>query len=191
MSAARPTRRRTANGKKRRLRTKAPAEPRSPPEPELETISSIEHRIQRERTIGERLAGLAVRAAGSMPFVVAHVLWFGAWSIVNLGLLPGVAPFDPFPFPFLTLVVSLEAIFLALLVLIAQNRISKEADQRALLDLQINLLAERESTKTLDILQRISGHLGLDDPARDEEANQLAAPTDVNELAEALPTKDS
>ncbi len=156
-------------------------------EPEVEELSNIESRIQRERTAGERLAGLAVRGAGSMPFVAFHVLWFAAWVVVNLGLLPGIAPFDPFPFAFLTLVVSLEAIFLSLLVLIAQNRITKEADRRALLDLEINLLAERESTKTLAILQRISDRLGLE-PDGDPEAERLAEPTNVEELAEAVET---
>ena len=79
---------------------------------------------------------------------------------------------------------DLEAIFLALLVLISQNRLSREADRRALLDFQINLLAERESTKSLAILRRIARRLGVDD--KDKEAEHLAASTNVAELAEAL-----
>ena len=64
----------------------------------------------------------------------------------NLGLIPGVEPFDPYPFELLTVIVSLEGIFLALLMLMAQSRMSREADKRALLDLRINLLAEQESS---------------------------------------------
>ncbi|HJS74311.1 MAG TPA: DUF1003 domain-containing protein [Vicinamibacteria bacterium] len=154
------------------------------PERDVETISTLQRRFQRERTTGERLAGFTVQGAGSMAFVVAHFLWFAAWIPVNLNLIPGVPAFDPFPFSFLSLVVSLEAIFLALLVLIAQNTLTKEADRRALLDLQINLLAERESTKTLALLRRISRRLGTEDG--DEEAERLAANTNVEELAEAL-----
>jgi uncharacterized membrane protein len=156
----------------------------SRPERDVETISTLEKAFRRERTIGERLAEVSIRGAGSLPFVGAHVLWFAAWLGVNLNLVPGVSAFDPFPFPFLTLVVSLEAIFLALLVLISQNRLSREADRRALLDFQINLLAERESTKSLAILRRIARRLGVDD--KDKEAEHLAASTNVAELAEAL-----
>jgi uncharacterized membrane protein len=160
-----------------------------PPGTDVQTLSNIESRIQSERTMGERVARLAVKGAGSTEFVVAHALWFAAWVVVNLGGIPTIRPFDPFPFPFLTLVVSLEAIFLALLVLIAQNRITKEADRRALLDLQINLLAERESTKTIHMLQRISEHLKIK-PRRDKEAEHLAAPTNVEELVDALEKGD-
>jgi uncharacterized membrane protein len=156
-----------------------------PPEADIQSLLRIESRAQSERTFGERVAGFAVRGAGSMTFVAAHVLWFAAWVMVNLGAVASVPPFDPFPFPFLTLVVSLEAIFLALLVLIAQNRITKEADRRALLDLQINLLAERESTRTLDLLQEIGERLGIKADG-DEETERLATRTDVEELAEAL-----
>ena len=51
-----------------------------------------------------------VHTAGSGPFLVLHVVWFGAWIIVNAGAVRGVRPFDRFPFPFLTMAVSLEAI---------------------------------------------------------------------------------
>ena len=64
--------------------------------------------------------------------------------IVNVGAIESIRPFDPFPFPFLTMTVSLEAIFLALFVLASQNRLGKQADKRGHLDLQINPLAEQE-----------------------------------------------
>ena len=70
-------------------------------------------------------------------------------------------PFDPFPYAFLTLVVSLEAIFLSLFILMSQNRAALHADRRAHLDLQINLLAEHESTKTLELLKALCEHHGL------------------------------
>jgi hypothetical protein len=69
---------------------------------------------------------------------------------------PRIRPFDPFPFPFLTMTVSLEAIFLALFVLASQNRLSRQADKRSHLDLQIDLLAEREMTAVLQLLQDIA-----------------------------------
>jgi uncharacterized membrane protein len=169
--------------KTRRPRQRALKEAQRP-ERDVETIAALERRFQRERTVGEHLAGIVVQGAGSMAFVAGHVLWFAAWIAANLNLVEGVSPFDPLPFQFLTLVVSLEAIFLSLLVLIAQNTLTKEADRRALLDLQINLLAERESTKTLELLQRISRRLGVEDG--DRETAHLATTTDVEKLAEAL-----
>lgn len=177
--------------KKRRSpkRSKAEALP-APTEAQgsLDALSEIEGKIRRDRTGSERIAGFATRNAGSMTFVGLHPIGFAAWIVLNLGVVKGLAPFDPFPFGFLTFIVSLEAIFLALLVLIAQNRMTKEADKRALLDLQINLLAEQESTKTLEMLQRIGRHLGLEMDS-DEETKQLARTTDVRALAEVLDKK--
>jgi uncharacterized membrane protein len=104
---------------------------------------------------------------------------------LNSGLIPGSRPFDPFPFSFLTLVVSLEAIFLTLLVLMSQNRMIKEADKRAHLDLQLNMLAEQEGTELLRLVQKICKHLGMDEEA-DEAAQHLQEQTDVHQLAKAL-----
>jgi uncharacterized membrane protein len=150
-----------------------------------QTVSQLEARARRDRSPAERMATLANETAGSMWFVGLHLVWFGAWIAVNLGLVPGIRPFDPFPFAFLSFAVSLEAIFLSLLVLTAQNRMTKEADRRALLDLEINILAEQESTKTLATLQRIAAKLGLEEAA-DQEARELAGRTNVSELAQVL-----
>jgi uncharacterized membrane protein len=96
----------------------------------------------------------------------------------------GWRPIDPFPFSFLTLVVSLEAIFLTLFVLISQNNLTRQSERRAHLDLQINLLAEQESTKTVELLERIARQLHLPVPADCE--SELAAPTDIREVVSAL-----
>jgi len=119
------------------------------------------------------------------------VVWFGFWLLAGTGSLPGLPAVDPFPFAFLTLVVSLEAIFLAIFVLISQNRMTRLADHRAHLDLQVNLLAEQESTTTLKLVQEIRAHLGIGAPSHDADVERLLAPTDVQrlstELAEQLP----
>jgi len=122
--------------------------------------------------------------AGTAGFVAAHVVWFAAWIIWNTGLVPGVRPIDPFPFSFLTLVVSLEAIFLTLFVLMSQNNLTRQSERRAHLDLQVNLLAEQESTKTLEVLERIARHLNVPMPV--ECARELAAPTDIREVVRTL-----
>ena len=82
--------------------------------------------------------------AGSVQFVMMHVVWFTAWIAINIGLVPGVPRFDPFPFGLLTMVVSLEAIFLSVFVLLSQNRQAAKDRIRADIEYDVNLKAERE-----------------------------------------------
>ena len=153
----------------------------------IEAIAQLEKQSAQSHTKGERIAEIATRVAGGVVFIVIHVIWFVIWISANVGLIPGISPWDPFPFSFLTLVVSLEAIFLSLLVLMAQNRLTRDADKRAQLDLQINMLAEQESTTTLRMLEKICQHLGIDFEV--EEEKYLANETDVNALAKTLEEK--
>lgn len=107
----------------------------SPPSPHpthenIQAIARLEEQVLQRRTGADRVAAGITRAAGSMAFAWVHVAWYAGWVCVNLGLVPGVPVFDPYPFNFLTLVVSLEAIFLSLFVLNSQNRMTREADRR-------------------------------------------------------------
>ena len=154
----------------------------------IDAIMKLENDAIHSRSSAEQIADKITTFAGSTPFLILHVIWFAVWVITNVGLIRGFSPFDPFPFSFLTLVVSLEAIFLTLLVLMSQNRMMKEADKRTHLDLQLNMLAEQESTMLLKLVQRISKHLGVEDD-NDEVARELAEDTDVQRLAESLDEK--
>ena len=165
----------------------APANANAITEQNIEHIVRLQKEADKSRSGAERLADVVARVAGGMPFIVLHGIWFGAWVLLNLGVVPAVRPWDPYPFGLLTLVVSLEAIFLSLLVLMAQNRLSKDADKRAHLDLQINMLAEQESSATLRMLEQICQHLGI--PYTAEEEHELASATDVSELAKSLDDK--
>ena len=146
----------------------------------IETLIEISRDLERQRTRSDRVADFITRFSGSMGFVYVHVLWFAGWIIYNNAAhrqwvrLP---PFDPPPFGLLTLIVSLEAIFLATFVLITQNRMSEVADQRADLDLQIDLLAEYEVTRVLMLADAIAEHLGLPS-GNDPEVEELKK--DVN-----------
>lgn len=155
----------------------------------IETILELDKEAVQGRSKAEHVADKVTTFAGSTPFIMLHVAWFGAWILINKGIIPGIAAFDPFPFSFLTLVVSLEAIFLTLLVLMSQNRMTKEADKRAQLDLQINMLDEQESTMILRIVQKVAKHLGLDE--KDESVKELSQETDVNILAQKLDEKST
>jgi uncharacterized membrane protein len=115
---------------------------------------------ERKKSLQEKTADLLTRFSGSMVFVYVHALWFGLWIALNTRVLE--KPFDPFPFSLLTLVVSLEAIFLSTFVLISQNHAGKVADRRADLDLQINLLSEHEITRLLTLMDAVADHLGID-----------------------------
>ncbi|MCI0352821.1 MAG: DUF1003 domain-containing protein, partial [Acidobacteriales bacterium] len=142
----------------------------------VETVLRLEEATKAKRTRAEKAADTITRLCGSMTFVWIHVVWYGVWIIANVAL-PEHRRFDPFPFSFLTLVVSLEAIFLATFILISQNRQTALADRRAQLDLQVDLLSEQENTKMLELLHKIGSHLGIkldNDPETQalEEATQ-------------------
>jgi uncharacterized membrane protein len=106
--------------------------------------------------------------------------------IVNTNLVPGLEAFDPFPFQLLTMIVSLEAIFLALFVLASQNRLGKQADLRANLDLQIDLLVEREMTAVLQLLRDIAAHLDVDTSVTTDRLSDLLKKTDVTKLVDEV-----
>jgi len=150
----------------------------------ISAICKIEEEALRARSFGERVGDAIARHAGRMWFITVHAAWFTLWIGANVGLLQ-VRAFDPFPFPFLTLVVSLEAIFLSLFILMSQNRAQRQADARAHLDLQINLLAEQEATKMLQLLQSLCAHHGLSD-ADDPELQYLQNRTEPAELLQDL-----
>ena len=86
----------------------------------VKAIAELEKAAQSQRSSADRVADRVTRFCGSMGFVWVHVVWFAAWIIGNT-LLP-IKAIDPYPFSFLTLVVSLEAIFLSTFIMISENR---------------------------------------------------------------------
>lgn len=127
----------------------------------VETIIRLEEATKAKQSRFDHIADGVTRVCGSMLFVVFHVIWYVTWMVANVGL-PAAQRWDPFPFPFLTLTVSLEAIFLSVFILISQNRQSALSERRAQLDLQVNLLSEQENTKMLELLGKIGEKLGVD-----------------------------
>jgi uncharacterized membrane protein len=158
---------------------------KSPTDHAIESVALIEQASRNARSRIDNCAWAVTRVAGSAYSVALHLAWFVAWFLINLHVLPGIPPFDPFPFNLLTTFVSLEAIFLTLFVLITQNRMSQEADKRAQLDLQVNLLAEKETTLILRMLKDMSEQLGVSGSSTNE-LRELLKETDVDELAEKL-----
>ena len=132
----------------------------------------------------EIAADRLTRWAASTPFLVAHVLWFAGWMLVNSGAV-GVRPFDPFPFGLLTMIVSLEAIFLAIFVLMAQSRESTVAELREEVSLQVVLRMEEEVTKTLQLVAGMYSRLGLK-VGEDDELREMLGPLDAEDIERDL-----
>ena len=155
----------------------------------VRAIAQLEREAMAERTSADRVSDAIAKVAGSAGFVAFHAVYFTVWITLNVGLVPSVPIFDPYPFSFLTLVVSLEAIFLSIFVLMAQNRAARLGDRRAHLDLQVDLLAERELTAMLHMLRALCAKekVVLDDVGTD--VNDLLEETDVTQLASDLDEK--
>ena len=150
------------------------------------TIKIWEEAALKKRSPAEQISETITRIAGGGGMLVAHVVWFGAWLAINTGSIPGIAAFDKFPFPLLTTLVSLEAIFLSLFVLASQNRMTRHSDQRSQLDLQVNLLAEKEMTAVLVLLQDIAKHMHVKVSLTPDYVRDLAKKTDIHKLTQRL-----
>jgi uncharacterized membrane protein len=136
----------------------------------IRTIIHLRTKAAKERTPQGRIADAITSFSGRMIFAYIHIVWFGLWILLNTGRL-GLPAFDPFPYGLLTMVVSLEAIFLSTFVLISQNRLAEETERRADLDLHIGLLTEHELTRVLQMLDAIQDKLGVVDHANSELAD--------------------
>jgi uncharacterized membrane protein len=149
----------------------------------IDAIIGAEQTVHRARSPSEVVYGWVGGFIGTLTFVVVQVLCVVLWVAINAGLATSIRPFDLFPFPVLSLILTLEALLVAAFVLMKQNSMSKLADRRSHLDLQINLMTERETTKIIRMLlaarhsaqgarrgkplaQPASGHR---DPDRDHE----------------------
>jgi len=150
----------------------------------IEEIVRLENKDREHMGFSDELANKITAFSGRMLFVWLHVAWFTIWMAINVAYLI-FQPFDPFPFGLLTMIVSLEAIFLSTFVLITQNRQALAADRRAKVDLQVNMIAEREITKVLEVVNHVHEHLGKN-PVHDHEIEQMQKPTHVEKLADAI-----
>jgi uncharacterized membrane protein len=127
----------------------------------ITAISQMQRDATQARHLQDRIADLITAFSGSMAFVYMHAVWFGLWIMLNIGLIhvPHITEFDPYPFGLLTMIVSLEAIFLSTFVLVSQNRLSEASEKRAELDLQVNLLSEQKASKVLEMLDQMTKQL--------------------------------
>ncbi len=148
-------------------------------------LRSIKAREDKKRTQSEKLADLMTQKFGSITFLLLNMLWFTVWIVWNLGLFPGLVPFDPFPFGLLTMIVSLEAIFLAIVVLISQNRASRIDELREEVDLKVDVITEQELTKLLrlTVAHMVKDGFKLSD---DKEIKRMSKPIDLEKIETSL-----
>ena len=147
-------------------------------------ICELEKRALARRSLSARIGDAIATQAGRMWFIFLHLIWFAVWLLLNMKA-KGASTFDPFPFSLLTMIVSLESIFLSLFILMSENRSSRVADERNHLDLQINLLAEDENTKMLQMLQAICEYHNLA-IGNDPEIKAMTKRTEVKEVVSEL-----
>jgi uncharacterized membrane protein len=164
----------------------APIPAFDPTKNNVEAIAKLEHAALLERSLGERISDGITRTVGTAGCVVLHVVWFITWALVNSGAVPHVPVFDPFPFGILTLIVSSEGVLLSIFILVSQNRMSRQADRRAHLDLQVSMLAEQELTLMLQLQKRLCDRFGIQAPESAAEVQQFMEKTDVRHLVDEL-----
>lgn len=157
-------------------------------EQNVETVTSLEEAAREQRTPTDRLADKISNFCGSMTFVWVNVVWFGSWLIFNS--IPGIPHVDPFPFTLLTLMVSLEAIFLSTFILISQNLDKRISERRSHLDLQLNLLSEQENTKMIIMLHAIAAKVGAD-LTHDPQLKALSEETQPERLIEQIEAREN
>ena len=150
----------------------------------VDRILALESADKQKATTADRVAKAVTSFSGSMTFVWLNALLIAGWIGVNLVVSEGRS-FDPFPFSLLTLILSVEAIFLAIFILISQNRAARVSEKRSHLDLQLNLLSEQENTKMLMMLEQIGQAVGAE-ISEGVEGKALAQDTQPEALSEQI-----
>lgn len=146
---------------------------------------SIKAKTDAKRTILEKMADQITAIFGSINFILLNVFVFVAWILINTNQIKSIPPFDPFPFSLLTTIVSLEAIILAVFVLMSQNRNIKVDDLREETHLQLNLISEREITKLMKMMALLLDKQGID-LSRDPELRKMIRPLSEEEIEKRL-----
>jgi len=154
-------------------------------EPRKRIFRSIKAKADAKRTTMEKTADWMTAKFGSSGFLWLNVFLFIIWILINTNQIKIIPVFDPFPFILLTTIVSIEAIVLAIFVLISQNRTAKIDDLREETHLQINLITEKEITKLIKMLAILLEKQGVD-LSQDPELKRMLNPISEEEIEKRL-----
>lgn len=146
---------------------------------------SIKAKANARRTITEKVADFMTAKFGSSNFLLLNLVLFMGWILINTGQIKAIPIFDPYPFILLTTIVSLEAIILAIFVLISQNRTAKVDDLREETHLQLNIISEKEITKVIKMLILLLRKQGID-LSQDPELHRMLRPVSEEEIEKRL-----
>jgi uncharacterized membrane protein len=159
----------------------------SPATENIEAVVRLEEEEERRSTLLDRISHGVGSFVGSVSFVSLQLTFILMWVV---GHSTSLTTFDPFPYPLLSLILSAQAVVLSSFVLIKQNRTETIANRRNHLDLQINLLAEKEITKVLRLIHALNQHLNVPGHELEKDA-KLLEETAVDDLAEQLKEKEN
>ena len=155
----------------------------------VDLIARHEQEFLANRTLAERVGDSISSFAGNLAFVLIHAVVFGGWIAINTLSIASIPHFDPAPYSLLGTILAFEAILLASFILMRQIRMSRRAEERDHLAIQILLLAEKEITAVLSMNRQIANSMGLHNVAKDKEIEQLSQDTSVDDVAQTI--KDS
>jgi uncharacterized membrane protein len=165
------------------------AQPGTTVQSNIRAIAQMQEHLSSHRSLIERTADTIGGFSGSMAFVLLHVTWFTFWFLWNTGVIPNRHHFDPFPFILLAMIVSVEGVLLSTFVLMKQNRMQRQSDTRDHINLQIDLLAEKEVTKSLQLLRAICHKLEITEADLDAELAEMTSATSLDTLAGDVQSK--
>ena len=137
-----------------------------------------------ERQWTDMVARVLTKSFGSVWFLNLNLVFIFLWIIVNVGWIPGVHPFDPYPFVLLLMIATFSAMLLAIVVLINQNRQGSMADIRQRIDFEVNVHAEHEITKILTMLDELHVELGI--VKADKELEKMKQEIDIVKIKEDI-----
>jgi uncharacterized membrane protein len=149
----------------------------------VEAIAQMQRRADQNRSLGEWLADWVAAVVGSWPFILVQAFLLVLWMVVNV--VGWLYHWDPYPFILLNLVLSFQAAFASPIIMMSQNRQARLDARREQLDLQINLLAEREDTETLKLLHLLCEKAGIR-VDRDPEEAALEQATNPEEVIQQI-----
>ena len=122
---------------------------------------SLESYTEFEEKWADALAKFLTRSFGTLRFLILTLIFIILWIIVNIGLVPGINPFDLYPFFWLVTLVQLFSIILSIIILISQNQEMRINEVRQQMDFEINVRAEHEITKILHMIEEIHKEIGI------------------------------
>jgi uncharacterized membrane protein len=152
----------------------------------IDLIAKQEHEFINQRSLSEWVSDRIATFAGSIYFVLVHAAIVVSWIFINAGRVSVVPKFDPYPYSLLGTVVAIEAVFLGSFILMRQTRMSRRTERRDHLNLQIDIISEKEITKLLQLTRAMCKQMGLKAVLEDAELKELSEETSVETLSQRL-----